>query len=188
MSTKFSPTTTNRTAVSLLLTASFASAAALIPAADRNGANDHPLLKRIQGSLIVGNERQSLMEYTLPLSRLEPFEPGKRDNHNNIALEPKRGRTIEGAYTRLAYLLPEGRSPLDAVRSYQEEIRGKGGKILFECKAAECGGSSTIGSSGGGGYMSLAMFLFPEDRLKDVHGSNGWCATASVRPPACGAR
>jgi len=152
----------------------------MIPSVDRNGAIDHPLIKRIEGSYIVSNERQSLMEYTLPLSRLEPVEPARRDNHNNVAFEPKRSKSIEGAYTRLVYLLPAGRSPLEVVRSYQQEIKDHGGRILFECKGTECGGNSTSGSSGGGGYMSLGMYLFPEDRLKDdPRDSNGWCATAS---------
>jgi hypothetical protein len=61
-------------------------------------------------------------------------------------------------------LLPANRSPLEVLRYYQQEIKGKGGRILFECKAEACGGDANRGSSGGGGEMSLAMYLFPEDR------------------------
>jgi OOP family OmpA-OmpF porin len=64
-------------------------------------------------------------------------------------------------------VLPANRSPLEVLRNYQQEIKGKGGRILFECKAEACGGDSTRSSSGGGGEMSLAMYLFPEDRVKD---------------------
>jgi OmpA-OmpF porin, OOP family len=124
------------------------------------------LLKRYEGSFIVAYEYKSFDEFTLPLSRLEPVE-GKRDSHNNRYYEPKEKKVLEGTHTRLVYLLPADRSPLEVLRNYQEEIKSKGGTILFECKAEECGGDSGRSSSGGGGDMSLAMYLFPEERITD---------------------
>jgi outer membrane protein OmpA-like peptidoglycan-associated protein len=73
-------------------------------------------------------------------------------------------------------LIPANRSPLEVLRNYQQEITQKGGKILFECKDAECGGSASRSSQGGGGSMSLSMFLFPKERIKDAAFSNGSCA------------
>ena len=81
---------------------------ATIPTADQPGSQDHPLLRRYEGSFIVSHDHQSFAEFTLPLSRLEPV-PGKRANHNNEMYEPKQKKSLEGAYTRLVYLLPEGR-------------------------------------------------------------------------------
>jgi outer membrane protein OmpA-like peptidoglycan-associated protein len=148
---------------------------ATIPTADKPGSKDHPLLRRYQGSFIVAYERQSFTDFVLPLSRLEPV-PGKKDNHNNDYFEPKQKKPLEGTYTRLVYLLPADRSPLEVLRNYQQEITSAGGKILFECKDAECGGSASRSSSGGGGDMSLSMFLFPEEKIKDAAFSNGSCA------------
>jgi outer membrane protein OmpA-like peptidoglycan-associated protein len=145
-----------------------------VPKADRPGSKDHPLLRRYEGSLIVAYEQKAFDEFTLALSRLEPVA-GKRDSRNNHYYEPTQKKPLEGPHTRLVYLLPPGRSPLEVIRNYQQEVQGKGGKILFECKGEECGGSATRSSGGGGGKMSLAMYLYPESHVKDPHYAAGWC-------------
>ena len=112
---------------------------ATIPKADRKGTQDSPLLKRYEGSLIVASERKSFDEFRLPLSKLV-LVPDKKDSHNNRVHEPRNKKALEGRYTRLVYLIPEERSPLEVIRNYQDEIKAKGGRILFECKGEECGG------------------------------------------------
>jgi OOP family OmpA-OmpF porin len=161
--------------VLMLLVGAYAFADATIPTADKKGSKDNPLLQRYDGSYIVAYEQQSFGEFTFPLSKLEAV-PDKRDNHNNAYFEPKQKKSLEGAYTRIVYLVPANRSPLEVLRNYQQEIKSKGGKVLFECKADECGGDATKSSSGGGGWMSLALYLYPEDRVKDEAFSNGSCA------------
>ena len=146
------------------------------PTADMKGSKDSPLLKRYEGSFIVAYERKSFGELTLPLSPIEQVRPIERTRQNNRVHVPKNKKALEGVYTRLAYLLPAGRSPLEVLRNYQDEVKSKGGKILFECKGAECGGDPARSSLGGGGDMSLAMYLFPPERVIDPHGSNAWCA------------
>jgi outer membrane protein OmpA-like peptidoglycan-associated protein len=148
---------------------------ATIPAADKAGAKDNPIMKRYQGSFIVGYEYKAFDEFSAPLSKLQAV-PGQKDAHNNTVFEPKQKKHMEGSYTRLVYVLPENRSPLEAVRNYREEIQQKGGNILFECHAAECGADPTRGSSGGGGNMSLSMYLYPEDRLRETPFTNASCA------------
>jgi outer membrane protein OmpA-like peptidoglycan-associated protein len=147
---------------------------ASIPKADTKGSKDHPLLKRYEGSLIAAYEQKGFDEFTIPLSPLEPVKD-KRTKQNNQLYEPKTKRVLEGRYTRIAYLIPPDRSPLEVLRNYQDEIKAKQGKTLFECKAAECGGNAERSSSGGGGHMSLAMFLYPPERLIEMYGSNPWC-------------
>jgi OmpA-OmpF porin, OOP family len=163
----------------MLMLAVNAFADATIPTADKKGSKDNPLLKRYEGSFIVVYEQQSFGEFTLPLSRLEAV-PDKRDSHNNDYFEPKQKKSLEGAYTRIVYFQPANRSPLEVLRNYQQEIKSGGGKILFECKADECGGDATRSSEGGGGKMSLAMYLYPADRVKDEAFSNGSCALTSA--------
>ena len=145
------------------------------PKADRTGAKDSPLLKRYEGSFIVFYERKGFGELTLPLSPLEAV-PGKLTQQNNSVFEPKKKKALEGPYTRLVYVIPEQRSPLEVLRNYQDDIKSRGGTILYECKGAECGGSPERSSGGGGGLMSLAMFLFPPERVIDPYRSTGWCA------------
>jgi OmpA-OmpF porin, OOP family len=163
-------------AVLTLFVTLYAFADATIPTADKKGSKDNPILKRYEGSFIVAYEQQSFSEFTFPLSRLEPV-PNKFDSHNNQIFEPKQKKTIEGAYTRLVYLLPANRSPLEVLRNYQDEIKNKGGKILFECKGEQCGGSSDRSSALlSSGDMSIAAYLYPENKIKDEAFSNGYCA------------
>jgi OmpA-OmpF porin, OOP family len=160
----------------ILLIAIKAFSDATIPTADRKGSKDNPLLQRYEGSFIVAYEQQSFGEFTFPLSKLEAVPGDKRDSHSNLYFEPKQKKTAEGAYTRIVYLLPANRSPLEVLRNYQQEIKSKGGKILFECKGEDCGGSTNLNSSGRADDMSLAMYLYPEDKIKDESYSNGACA------------
>ena len=162
----------------VIATASNGLANAVIPTADVKGSKDNPLLGRYKGSLIVSSDHKDYNEFTFPLSVLERVE-GKRDNHNNDFYAPKQKKALEGAYTRLVYLLPENVSPLEVIRNYQQEIKEKGGETLYECKAEDCGGDPTRSSVGGGGEMSLAMSLRPEEQIKDEHFSNGSCAQTS---------
>jgi outer membrane protein OmpA-like peptidoglycan-associated protein len=159
----------------LFVTAVLLAQSGSIPSADRAGTRDNPLLKRYEGSFIVFAERKSFAEFTLPLSRLEEV-PERKTGKNNRLHEPKTKKALEGTYTRLVYLVPAERTPLEVLRNYQDEIREKRGKILFECNGEGCGGDPERSSSGGGGDTSLAMYLYPEERISEQFGSNGYCA------------
>jgi outer membrane protein OmpA-like peptidoglycan-associated protein len=149
-------------------------AATSLPTADLPGTQDSPLLGRYEGSIIVSYEHKDFDEFTMPLSALERVD-GKRDSHNNIYFEPKQKKTVEGEHWRLVYLMPEGVSPLEVVRNYQEEMESKGGEIVYECKEMDCGGDPNRGSGGGGGDMSLSMVLRPDERIRDAAFSPGSC-------------
>jgi OOP family OmpA-OmpF porin len=148
-----------------------------LPTSDKEGGADNPLFKRFQGSIILSHEYKHLAEFTLPLSQLEPVS-GKKDAHNNDYYEPKKSKPLEGAYTHLVYLLPPDRSPLEAMRFYQEQVKSKGGTVLYECKVPECGGDPTGNVTGGGGRMSLGQYLYPAERVTDKPFTIGWCANA----------
>ena len=161
-------------AITIVSTAS-AAERATVPAADRKGTKDSPLLKRYEGSFIVAYDQKAFGQFTLPISKLVEV-PGKKTGNNNRYYEPEGKKALEGAYTRLVYVIPENRSPLEVVRNYQDEIKSKTGQILFECNGAECGGDPGKSSGGGGGRMSLAMYLYPEERITEPRHSNGYCA------------
>lgn len=159
-------------------TLSFADAT--IPKKDISGAKDNPLVKRYEGSLIVSYEKSAFTDFTVPLSPLKASaDPDARDKNNNRVFAPDQKREVEGALTRVAYVLPEGRSPLEVLRNYQDVVEAAGGEVLFECKKEECGGDDSRATSGGGGKMSLAMFFVGEADLKDADFSNGKCALTS---------
>ena len=77
------------------------------------------------------------------------------------------------------YLLPEGRSTLEVVRAYRDEVGHAGGTALFECADADCGGEPGYGMFGGGSRTSLAMFLQAPQNVTDTYRSIGWCARDS---------
>ncbi len=164
---------------SLLLaaTASPARADATEPAGDIPGVADLPWLKRHEGSRIVSRAHSDYDQYLFPTGPLRPIaDVEARDASNNRVFEFTPRETIEGARTRLVYLLPPGRSPLEAVRGYEQEILGMGGREAFECADAACSGDTKRASAGGGGDQSVAMKLWPAARITDPDFSNGACA------------
>jgi OmpA-OmpF porin, OOP family len=156
------------------LTGVAVAADATIPTRDVAGAKDSPVLKRYEGSLIVSYEREAFGQLTIPLSPLERTD--KVDRMNNRRHLPKREKEVEGTRTRLVYLLPTERSPLEVMRNYEEEVKAAGGAILFTCKDTECGGDSRRSSAGGGDQTSLLMYFVTEDQLKEAYNSPGRCA------------
>ncbi len=158
---------------------SAAFANATIPTKDIAGAKDNALIKRYEGSFIVSYAHESFTDFKVPLSPLEPTD--RRDGMNNRIFSPKKETELEGAKTRLAYVIPADRSPLEVLRNYEDVVKAAGGQILFTCKGDTCGGDPNRSSSGGGGDSSLMMYFLVEKELKDASYSNGSCAqTADI--------
>jgi outer membrane protein OmpA-like peptidoglycan-associated protein len=135
------------------------------------------VVKRFKGSLILSYEKKNYDTATFPLSKLESVA-GKRDNHNNAIAEPKLKKTVEGETTHLTYVMPAERSSLEVSRYFQDAVKAKGGTILYECKAPDCGGNPTGNSLGGGGNMSLPMYIRSGDKIGEANGSIPSCAAS----------
>jgi OOP family OmpA-OmpF porin len=146
-----------------------------LPSSDVAGSADSPLVKRYQGSVILSYDKKRYGGLSVPLSKLEKM-PGKRNSGNNAIVEPKQSKTLEGELTHLLYVMPAERSALEIVRNYQDEVKAQKGTVLYECKAADCGGNPTGNSLGGGGTMGMAMYLRDGDRVTDKPWSLAWCA------------
>ena len=163
--------------VIVMLTSAQALAEATIPTADIDGAADSPLLKRYEGSFIVSYEKFAYTDFAVPLSPLKPSaDEDERDQMNNRVFRPDKQVELEGALTRIVYVLPKQRSPLEVLRNFEDVVGQAGGEVVFECKREECGGDPRAASSGGGGEMSLTKFFVYESELKDAAYSNGQCA------------
>jgi outer membrane protein OmpA-like peptidoglycan-associated protein len=163
----------------ILFGMSAAQADATIPNKDIAGARDNALLKRYDGSFIISYERLAFTDFTIPLSKLEKTGDSDRDRMNNQVYKPNKLLEVEGARTRITYLLPANRSPLEVLRNYQDVVKAAGGEVLYNCKTDDCGGDPTRSAAGGGGDMSLLMYFVAEAQLKDGDFSNGKCAMAS---------
>jgi outer membrane protein OmpA-like peptidoglycan-associated protein len=162
----------------LLAFASGVCGSATLPTADAAGSSDHPHLRRYEGSVILSYAQSAFDEFALPLSALVEV-PGESDAKNNVVFRPPSSKHLEGRHTLLVYLLPEGRSVLEVVRNYRDDIERAGGSALFECADAACGGEPMYGMLGGGGRTSLAMFLQAPEKVTDTYRSVAWCARDS---------
>lgn len=148
-----------------------------VPTADAAGTRDVPWLKRYEGSVAVAFSAREFDEYLFAEGPLkQSADEEARDGSNNRMFEFTPSRELEGQRTRIVYLLPEGRSTLEAVRGYEQEIEGLGGVKKFECKADGCGGDPKRNSDGGGGWQSVAMKLWPESRVTEAPFTLANCA------------
>lgn len=98
----------------------------LAPLAAQEAA-DHPLVGRYEGSEIVAFRSRDFDEYVLPVGSFG--EGGFADT-----------RRLEGEVTWIGYRAPDGRSPLEVFRNYQEQLAGEGFEELFVCESVDaCG-------------------------------------------------
>lgn len=107
--------------------ASSASIAQLSPeyAKDKPGSKDHPLLKRMDGSVILNSATKKFDAYQIPLERVT-FD------YESQKFKPWKKIAVEGARTTLFYREPSDASTLECLRSYQEDLADKGFEVLFE--------------------------------------------------------
>ena len=160
-----------------ILCASHAKSDATEPTADLPGASDPISIARFDGSKIIAFERKAYDEYVFATGPLvASADTDARDSMNNQVFEFKTKQTLEGARTRLVYLLPAGRSPLEALRGYEQNLAAMGAQKRFECAAESCGGDASVNSRGGGGWQSMVMKLWPGSRVVPDDFSNAFCA------------
>jgi len=147
------------------------------PVADLEGSADPAGIARFAGSYIVGFERKAFDEYVFATGPLVAVaDPDARDSSNNQVFEFERKQVLEGARTRLVYLLPAGRSPLEVLRGYEKSLTSGGAVKRFECAGQACGGDPNANSRDGGGQQSVAMKLWPGERVVADDFSNSFCA------------
>jgi OOP family OmpA-OmpF porin len=161
-------------ALLLAVTAVFAAETPL-PAADVTAAKDPAYLGRYSGATLLTHTAVDFDTLVVPLGALKPV-PGQRDTRNNAVHAPEKKLDLEGRRQHYVYLLPDGASPLAAIRNYQNQAKAKGGRTLFECQGQECGGGQRHPSWGGGGSQSIGMFLWHPDRMTDKGTSPAGCA------------
>jgi OmpA-OmpF porin, OOP family len=124
--------------VTLLLAASPSVAVAQL--ADVKGSKDHPMVSRYAGSVIIGYDFRKFDEFVIPLAVLRravgrPAAGGR----SRPPFEPAKSQRVEGRVTRILYVGPPDRSPLEIVRNYELELKKNGFETLYSCAAAQCG-------------------------------------------------
>lgn len=100
------------------------SAHAEAPKADVTKSADHPILKRFTGSLLVGYAQQDWDQRSFP----DASGVSKSDDKFAHPVD------IEGRVTRLFYLAPLGKSPLEVFRNYQQALTAAGFRTTWQCE------------------------------------------------------
>jgi OOP family OmpA-OmpF porin len=103
-------------------------AALPVAAADLAGSEDHPLICRFPGSKIIGYRHADWEQTQFPSS-------AATDTTTSTFRSPVN---VEGAITRIVYLAPVGKSPLEVFRNYQTALLQAGLKQNFACDG-NCG-------------------------------------------------
>jgi OmpA-OmpF porin, OOP family len=119
-------------ALAMILVA-FSASVAFAEVSDVKGSKDHPMVSRYAGSIIIGYDFRKFDEFIIPLGPIKRLEAGKN------AFEPSKSQRVEGRATRILYVGPPGRSPLEIVRNYELELKKSGFEVLYTCSAAQCG-------------------------------------------------
>ena len=102
---------------------------------DVKGSKDPSMLKRYEGSTIIGYDFRKFDEFEVALGPLKAAEPGSANR-----VVPSKSQRVEGQATRILYTVPEGRSPLEVLRNYEQELQKSGFKTLYRCSQEQCGG------------------------------------------------
>jgi OmpA-OmpF porin, OOP family len=123
-------------AAAFSLLAPFAASDLSAQLADVKGSKDPSMLKRYEGSIIIGYDFRKFDEFEVLLAPVQAREP-----HHANKLSPTKSQRVEGQVTRILYTAPEGRSPLEVLRNYEQELQKSGFKTLYRCARAECGGA-----------------------------------------------
>lgn len=94
---------------------------------DVEGSKDHPMVSRFPGAVIVGYAPPEYNEVVFPTGPLA---------RKNNRFQYQSTITVEGQWTSILYIYPEGTSALEVNRNYERELRQKEVKIQFSCKKA----------------------------------------------------
>jgi OmpA-OmpF porin, OOP family len=105
---------------------------------DITGSKDPAGIKRYDGSIIIGYKFEKFGEFTFVLGPLKPAADGS-------GREPAKAQHAEGQRTRLLYTAPIGRSSLEVLRNYEQELVKAGFTTVYQCSAAQCGERDVAG-------------------------------------------
>lgn len=115
--------------------------AALAQLSDVRGSKDHPMVSRYAGSVIIGYDFRKFDEFVIPLGELKRTPRGRpaAGGGTEATFEPTKSQRVEGRITRILYVGPAERSPLEIVRNYELELKKNGFDTLYTCAATGCG-------------------------------------------------
>jgi outer membrane protein OmpA-like peptidoglycan-associated protein len=111
------------------------------PAPARPAAGqDHPMVGRYEGSRQAMRSEKAYEEFGIVI---RPVLSADVRAENNRRRNARNSLDVAGRAVRMRYEGPEGRSPLEIVRNYQERLAAQGFETLFFCRGEQCGGTGS---------------------------------------------
>jgi OmpA-OmpF porin, OOP family len=89
-------------------------------AADLEGGKDHPIISRFAGSPLDGYQELTFERGNFYLP--DPSSPSEELRRDDPLV-------VEGKVTRLLYLAPKGKTPLEVHRNFQQALQSAGAAI-----------------------------------------------------------
>ena len=107
---------------------------------DVTGSKDPAGIKRYEGSIVIGYSYSKFDEFTFATGPLKPSNQA-----SGPSLAPATTERADGQRWRIVYVAPEGRSPLEVLRNYEQELAKSGFKTMYQCARVECGPGGDVG-------------------------------------------
>ena len=104
-----------------------------IPRQDTKGLKDPPGLPRFSGAVLFVNEFVDYDEIKVPTASVSYVDDTR------TRLTANRRAEAGGQRWRMMYRIPEGRSPIEVVRNYQQQLQAKGFTAVYDCAGDDCG-------------------------------------------------
>ncbi len=121
-----------------------------VPTQDLANFSDLPTIKRFADSALVWRDEVSYDEVAFPAGKV---------SYSGERLSASKSVKRDGARNMLVYITPVGKSPLEVLRNYQNELKASGFKSLFECAETACGEATALT---GGNNFNFANTLFKD--------------------------
>ena len=138
-----------------------------VPTADLAGLSDPPGLKRYTGSVLIYRDDVAYDEIEFPA--------GKALRAEGISIRTSKALSSSGKRALAMYITPAGRSSLEVIRSYQQDLRAEGFEPVFECAGVSCGeGYDAIMPSHGSSFTNF--YIAKDFATKVTHFSPAGCA------------
>jgi OmpA-OmpF porin, OOP family len=153
--------------VLMMLATSPAIAIEKVPTKDLPKLTDIDNIKRFTGSVLVFRDDVAYDEVTFPMGKVV---------YENEKLRATKSLARSGTRTMLTYITPAGRSPLEVLRNYQQDLKAGGFKPLFECAEDDCGNASEFT---GGNNFNFANILFKDGSFSTERGAAHVCAAGA---------
>jgi len=148
---------------------------------DIEGARDHPLVGRYEGSAITFHQVKDYEETMMPREAIT------RADRGNVKA---KSVSVAGKLTSIRYEGPAGRSALEVVRNYQQALEGNGFATVFECRQDSCGYTTGFWGAARGDIGLLSNWETNTYALMKLDRSEGvvWVSVFAIEQRASGDR